>query len=728
MRWGAQVYRGKCAKRGTIGLEQGLIALQLRQRVQEEAVDRDVPIDERSLRILTCLLRAEGSLSSAQVGRQLGLTAAQVRYGLRYVESWLVSRGVRLVKTPRVGVHVRAVPTLKRKMLEELQSCAADSWLPGHGQRVKLLILALLETDAPVPAPELLRRLRTSRSSFFRTLASVREWCGQRKLRVEALRGKGFVLRGGEAAWRRATVDWLLASFGESELISVYLEGEWRSAASFQTALLRAAQPFLSRLDWVEADRLVAGLETREEGTLVDRAHMLLVLHVAVAVHRLRAGQSLKPDASASGATAKAQRGTLPRHLARHMLQEAGLEPGAVEELALATRIAEAMTGGFVRDTARAASPAGRLRAEQSATALAREAAKYLNARLFRDEELVRCLALELEPAGRGAAAPLDAPIWTPRTPPSPVSGFTRRVLTPILEQHGYAATEPLVQALAMHLETALERLEQSTAWRRVWVICGAGVATARNLIARLNLHLPQLQVMGLASAFELARDPAVAARADAIISTVPLDWVQGTPVLLVSPILTAEDVALLRSALELGTTAQAGRAPIPSDGGLSLLDLLQTRSVATHVDAASWEEVVERAGALLLAQGAVWPSYIEAMKDMIRLYGPYVVVAPGAALLHAGPEMGSKRLSMSLVVLRRGVAFGHATNDPVFVALAFSSIDHTTHVRAVGEAMTLLGNRSALRAMCTAGTAERVLKAVSEAQQTSFPSTAGQA
>jgi mannitol/fructose-specific phosphotransferase system IIA component (Ntr-type) len=132
-------------------------------------------------------------------------------------------------------------------------------------------------------------------------------------------------------------------------------------------------------------------------------------------------------------------------------------------------------------------------------------------------------------------------------------------------------------------------------------------------------------------------------------------------------------------------------------------------KDVVTH----DWEEVVDRAGALLLAVGTVWPSYIEAMKDMIRLYGPYVVVAPGAALLHAGPEMGGKRLSMSLVTLRHPVPFGHTANDPVHVALAFSSIDHSTHVRAVGEAMALLSNGDALDALCQAPTAEHMLQVI---------------
>jgi mannitol/fructose-specific phosphotransferase system IIA component (Ntr-type) len=191
------------------------------------------------------------------------------------------------------------------------------------------------------------------------------------------------------------------------------------------------------------------------------------------------------------------------------------------------------------------------------------------------------------------------------------------------------------------------------------------------------------LEILGLASAFDLARDPGLAAGADALISTIPLDWLETVPVLRVSPLLTADDVALLRTTLALQEGAQRPVAAARGEALLALPDLLSGQTVELGVAARDWEQVVDRAGALLLGAGAVWPSYIEAMKDMIRLYGPYVVVAPGAVLLHAGPDMGGKRLRFSLVVLREPVAFGHESNDPVSVALAFSAIDHATHVRA---------------------------------------------
>lgn len=48
--------------------------------------------------------------------------------------------------------------------------------------------------------------------------------------------------------------------------------------------------------------------------------------------------------------------------------------------------------------------------------------------------------------------------------------------------------------------------------------------------------------------------------------------------------------------------------------------------------------------------------------------------------------------------------------HDPLHVTLAFWSIDHTTHVRAVGKATALLGDARAVRAMRRAGSPEAAL------------------
>jgi transcriptional antiterminator len=101
--------------------------------------------------VLEALLLATRPVSTAELGRQLGLSPAQVRYCLRTVEPWLRARKLTLIKTPRVGLYMADDPALRRQLLEEVRRVpAADLALTG-GERLNWLLLRLLLADGPVP-------------------------------------------------------------------------------------------------------------------------------------------------------------------------------------------------------------------------------------------------------------------------------------------------------------------------------------------------------------------------------------------------------------------------------------------------------------------------------------------------------------------------------------------------------------------------------------------------
>jgi PTS system ascorbate-specific IIA component len=99
------------------------------------------------------------------------------------------------------------------------------------------------------------------------------------------------------------------------------------------------------------------------------------------------------------------------------------------------------------------------------------------------------------------------------------------------------------------------------------------------------------------------------------------------------------------------------------------------------HLEAADWAAAVDAAAQLLVEAGAATPAYAARGGENLREQGPYVVLAPGLALAHARPEDGARALALSVVTLDPPVAFGHPTNDPVSVVLAFASPDRNAHV-----------------------------------------------
>ncbi|MGI9123618.1 MAG: PTS sugar transporter subunit IIA, partial [Mycobacterium sp.] len=122
------------------------------------------------------------------------------------------------------------------------------------------------------------------------------------------------------------------------------------------------------------------------------------------------------------------------------------------------------------------------------------------------------------------------------------------------------------------------------------------------------------------------------------------------------------------------------------------LTGLLAQDCIALDVAAATWEEAVLAAGALLEKAGIAGPAYTGSMIDNVQTNGPYIVVAPGFAFAHARPSAAVHRTGMSWVRLENPVAFGHKTNDPVSLVVALAATDDGAHATAMAELAKVLG------------------------------------
>lgn len=140
------------------------------------------------------------------------------------------------------------------------------------------------------------------------------------------------------------------------------------------------------------------------------------------------------------------------------------------------------------------------------------------------------------------------------------------------------------------------------------------------------------------------------------------------------------------------------------------LKELLTEQTIRLKVKARDWSEVTDIAGQLLLDSGAIAPHYIQAMKDTITNLGPYVVIAPGIALLHSRPANDVFRICMSLVTLDPPVAFGHKHNDPVYIAIALGGVDENSHIDALAQIADILSDEEKVAVIRQAQTVEDIL------------------
>lgn len=145
-------------------------------------------------------------------------------------------------------------------------------------------------------------------------------------------------------------------------------------------------------------------------------------------------------------------------------------------------------------------------------------------------------------------------------------------------------------------------------------------------------------------------------------------------------------------------------------DTRMQLNELLIPETISLHVRVIDPMSVVQAAGALLVASGGAEERYIDAMQQSLRTNGPYMVIVPGVALLHARPQDGARRLCMSLVTLDPPIAFGNEDNDPVHLAFAFGAIDQQEHLEALSSLARFLADQEALAVVRSSSSIEEIM------------------
>lgn len=145
---------------------------------------------------------------------------------------------------------------------------------------------------------------------------------------------------------------------------------------------------------------------------------------------------------------------------------------------------------------------------------------------------------------------------------------------------------------------------------------------------------------------------------------------------------------------------------------------LLPPERMLLDSEAGSWEEAVRVCGRLLVDTGAVEDRYVDAMLDVVREMGPYIVIAPGIAMPHARPTDGVHRNAFSLVRLRAPVEFGNADNDPVTLLVGLAAVDKDQHVTALRQLVSLIGDHDNVQAMRDADDADGIVRLIADVER----------
>ncbi len=121
-----------------------------------------------------------------------------------------------------------------------------------------------------------------------------------------------------------------------------------------------------------------------------------------------------------------------------------------------------------------------------------------------------------------------------------------------------------------------------------------------------------------------------------------------------------------------------------------------------------SFLEASSKAAKLLEQAGVVRAEYESEVTQIIRENGPYMVLAPQVAIVHARPSEGSDKTAAAVFISESDLLSG-SKNDPVRVIFAISATSNQEHIEMLRTLAFFLTNPGVVEKMQECSTVSEV-------------------
>ena len=138
------------------------------------------------------------------------------------------------------------------------------------------------------------------------------------------------------------------------------------------------------------------------------------------------------------------------------------------------------------------------------------------------------------------------------------------------------------------------------------------------------------------------------------------------------------------------------------------MASMLKRENVQIVEKVDSWEESVHVAVHPLVDQGYVESRYIDGIIDNAKEFGPYFVICPDLALLHARPDQGVLKRQLAVTVLREPVRFKEEGPD-VRVLVTLAATDADGHIEVMRRLATMFCDPDNITKIAEAATADEI-------------------
>lgn len=551
---------------------------------------------ERTTAILKMLTEGKsGGQSAAELAEKLGVSTKTVSRELPTVAEALKSYGLNLKKKKGAGYQIDGGAEAQASLREFLGQVNDRTFSPE--ERRSIIVSQLLPNQEPVKLFALASLLGVTDGTISNDLDKLEGWFKGHGLKLVRKPGLGVYIEGREQDIRQAIVTYIYENVGEAQLLQLVQA----NLTEDEQAADKASSYLLELVDKEIIQRLERLIRQTEKGLpekLSDQAFVGLLVHLALAVQRIRRHEPINLAQEVLQELQQKREFALAKELGEQIAQEFAIEINMAETGYIAMHILGARSRYQPQGM-----PASldNFHLVRMAKAIMGAAERLSGQKLYRNSALLTGLVNHLGPSisRLKMGMPIRNPLLGEMNQEYPeLMQLAAGAVKEIEQELEVVFPEEEIAYIAMHLGAALNDTQKlKKLERRVIVACPTGMGTSRLLASRLRQMYDNLIVHDMVSTLQLTPEYFAAHEADFIIATVPIRHMP-LPVVVVSALLSPEDQEKIDALLDNSAGSVAEKQPkgtkrLPFVEALRILSAYE-QSILTLLDGFFFTEDAE--------------------------------------------------------------------------------------------------------------------------------------
>lgn len=503
----------------------------------------------RAKEIIGILCKETHYVTIATIAEKLNVSSRTILRELNDVEKLLKLKGVSLDKKPNRGLYVGGSIEEKSNILQLMEMQRENKVYAPH-ERQTIILSELLQNQNPTKLYYFTKIFDVSEGTISRDLDSIEGWMKQYCLKLIRKPGLGIYIEGSEGEIRRAIVNLIYENVDQSQLHN-FIRENFKVSAEKQLGIeIRMRNRLLNLIDKdtiTKLEVLIHEVEDIMRYSFADSAYVGLVVHLALAVQRIRNNEKITIDKKYLDEISNKPEYTAAEHLVKNMEKDLSIIIPQDEIAYITMHIIGSKNRDAFYD--KQESVMGGFELVKLARDMIKVAEQESNCYLEQNQKLLIGLVNHLGTAISRIKMNMDIrnPLLDEIKAFYPhIMEISKKCAVVIAQRFDIEIPESEIGYIAMHLGAAIDKKEiDEKRVYKVAVACPSGIGASRMLASRIENEYENIMVSDVISTIKLEEYVLEKEEIDFIISTVPIVGVT-LPVIVVTPLLLLTDKLMI--------------------------------------------------------------------------------------------------------------------------------------------------------------------------------------